>query len=115
MYNRDESALPSSGLVHEVIIGVLDTSVWLESPSLHDTGLGPVPSTWKGACETGTNFTLSNCNNKLIGARYFYKGYEAAFGPIDESSESKLPRDDDGHGTQTLTTEIGTYNVVHNL
>ncbi|KAM7266416.1 hypothetical protein ACFE04_004313 [Oxalis oulophora] len=105
---KDESALPSSGSVHEVIIGVLDTGVWPESPSLHDTGLGPVPSTWKGACETGTNFTLSNCNNKLIGARYFYKGYEAAFGPIDESSESKSPRDDDGHGTHTSTTAAGT-------
>ncbi|KAJ6328004.1 hypothetical protein OIU77_009814 [Salix suchowensis] len=71
-------------------------------------GLGPVPSTWKGTCEAGKNFNSSSCNRKLIGAQYFSKGYEAAFGPIDETMESKSPRDDDGHGTHTATTAAGS-------
>ncbi|KAK3221420.1 hypothetical protein Dsin_008445 [Dipteronia sinensis] len=99
---------PDSNSASEVIIGVLDTGVWPESKSYDDTGLGPVPSNWKGICETGTNFTASNCNKKLIGARYFASGYEATIGPIDESKESKSARDDDGHGTHTSSTAAGS-------
>ena len=106
----DKSAdlFPESGSASEVIIGVLDTGIWPESKSFDDTGLGPIPSSWKGECETGTNFTSSSCNRKLIGARFFSKGYEATLGPIDESKESKSPRDDDGHGTHTATTAAGS-------
>ncbi|PSS21244.1 Subtilisin-like protease [Actinidia chinensis var. chinensis] len=106
----DKSAdlFPESDSVSEVVVGVLDTGVWPESKSFDDTGFGPVPSNWRGECESGTNFSSSNCNRKLIGARYFSKGYEAVLGPIDESMESKSPRDDDGHGTHTASTAAGS-------
>ncbi|KAK6938611.1 PA domain [Dillenia turbinata] len=103
-----DARFPSSGSVSEVIIGVLDSGIWPELKSYDDTGLGPVPSGWKGECEVGKTFNSSNCNRKLIGARYFSKGYEAAFGPIDETLESKSPRDDDGHGSHTSTTAAGS-------
>ncbi|XP_020211184.1 subtilisin-like protease SBT1.7 [Cajanus cajan] len=96
------------GKQSEVVVGVLDTGVWPELKSFDDTGLGPVPSSWKGECERGKNFNPSNCNKKLVGARFFSKGYEAAFGPIDEKTESKSPRDDDGHGSHTSTTAAGS-------
>ncbi|OIW14905.1 hypothetical protein TanjilG_30624 [Lupinus angustifolius] len=113
--NRASTVLIASGKQSEVIVGVLDTGVWPELKSFDDTGLGPVPSSWKGQCETGTNFNLSNCNRKLIGARYFAKGYESAYGPIDETLESKSPRDDDGHGSHTSTTAAGSAISGANL
>ncbi|KAK7263229.1 hypothetical protein RJT34_30816 [Clitoria ternatea] len=106
--DKNADMFPESSSGSDVIIGVLDTGVWPESKSFDDTGLGPVPSTWKGECETGTNFTASHCNRKLIGARYFSKGCEAMLGPIDETKESKSPRDDDGHGTHTASTAAGS-------
>ncbi|CAI9281974.1 unnamed protein product [Lactuca saligna] len=92
----------------DVVIGVVDTGVWPASKSLDDTGFGPVPSWWKGECKNGTSFGVSNCNKKLIGATYFSRAYEATYGPIDETIESRSAMDDDGHGTHTATTAAGS-------
>ncbi|XP_042485771.1 subtilisin-like protease SBT1.4 [Macadamia integrifolia] len=98
---------PNSGYAEDVIIGVLDTGIWPERPSFSDSGLSLAPSTWKGICETGPDFPA--CSGKIIGARAFYKGYEAAMGrPVDESVESKSPRDTEGHGTHTASTAAGS-------
>lgn len=105
---KTNTLLPHSRQQSQVIIGILDTGIWPELKSLDDTGLGPIPSNWKGVCETGNNMNSSHCNKKLIGARFFLKGYEAALGPIDETTESKSARDDDGHGSHTLTTAAGS-------
>ncbi|XP_010248001.1 PREDICTED: subtilisin-like protease SBT1.3 [Nelumbo nucifera] len=93
---------------HDVVVGVLDTGIWPESASFNDTGMKPVPAQWKGACETGRGFTTDNCNKKIIGARIFYRGYEAASGKINEQDEYKSPRDQDGHGTHTAATVAGS-------
>ncbi len=63
------------------------------------------PENWNGACETGDRFTEQDCNNKLIGARWFIDG-ALETGPIDED-EIRSPRDADGHGTHTATTAAG--------
>uniref|UniRef100_A0A0D9W8F4 Subtilisin-like protease n=1 Tax=Leersia perrieri TaxID=77586 RepID=A0A0D9W8F4_9ORYZ len=93
---------------HDVVVGVLDTGIWPESPSFSDKGLGPVPAKWKGLCQTGRGFTSANCNRKIVGARIFYSGYEASSGPINETTELKSPRDQDGHGTHTAATAAGS-------
>ncbi|KAG2635265.1 hypothetical protein PVAP13_2NG340800 [Panicum virgatum] len=93
----------------DVIIGVLDTGVWPESPSFGDAGLGPVPARWRGSCETNaTDFPPSMCNLKLIGARAFFRGYSSGGGNGSRvSSDLMSPRDHDGHGTHTATTAAG--------
>ncbi|WCJ31354.1 Subtilase family protein [Euphorbia peplus] len=106
--DKNADMFPQSDSGSDVIIGVLDTGVWPESRSFDDAGMSPAPASWKGQCEAGTNFTSANCNKKLIGARFFANGYEATLGPIDESKESKSPRDDDGHGTHTSSTTAGS-------
>ncbi|CDP05276.1 unnamed protein product [Coffea canephora] len=95
----------------DVIVGVLDTGIWPESPSFNDTEMGPVPGHWKGNCEIGRAFGRHHCNRKIIGARVFYRGYEAASGKINERDEYKSPRDQDGHGTHTAATVAGS--AVH--
>ncbi|KAJ3685507.1 hypothetical protein LUZ61_014671 [Rhynchospora tenuis] len=96
-----------SGTGTDVVVGVLDTGVWPERKSYDDSGFGPVPANWKGTCQTGKDFNSSSCNRKLIGAQFFSKGYEASMGPIDETKESRSPRDNDGHGTHTSSTAAG--------
>src|SRR5210317_1121568 len=63
------------------------------------------PENWNGACIAGERFDADECNNKLIGARWFIDG-AVETGPID-SDEIRSPRDADGHGTHTATTAAG--------
>ncbi|CAA0828018.1 Subtilisin-like protease SBT5.3, partial [Striga hermonthica] len=81
--------------------------VWPESKSFSDDLITrSIPSKWKGNCsnEFDPNF---RCNRKLIGARYFYKGYVAAGGHL--KSTDYTPRDNNGHGTHTLSTAGGNF------
>ncbi|OVA20401.1 Peptidase S8/S53 domain [Macleaya cordata] len=91
------------------IIGILDTGIWPESESFKDYGMGEVPSRWNGVCEVGEDFNISNCNRKIIGARWYIKGYEAEFGSLNTSGSVEFlsPRDAVGHGTHTSSTAAG--------
>ncbi|MBT8444187.1 MAG: S8 family serine peptidase, partial [Gammaproteobacteria bacterium] len=63
------------------------------------------PENWNGTCQAGESFEETDCNNKLIGARWFIDGAESA-GAID-SGEFRSARDVDGHGTHTATIAAG--------
>ncbi|KAM0938330.1 putative tripeptidyl-peptidase II [Dioscorea sansibarensis] len=93
----------------DVIVGMLDSGIWPESRSFADNGMGPIPKQWKGICEAGDAFNSSNCNGKIIGARYYLKGYEAYYGALNTSYAYRSPRDHDGHGTHTASTVAGRF------
>ena len=109
----------------DVIIGIIDGGAWPEHPSFSDrtgsNGNGTrdgklsyqqIPG-WHGRCIPGEAFTASNCNQKLIGARYYNAGFGGNAG-IDEliPHEFNSPRDWGGHGTHVATTAGGNSGVM---
>ncbi|KAL5995666.1 hypothetical protein ACLOJK_025733 [Asimina triloba] len=104
--NRGSSdSTQESGSGVDTIIGLLDTGVWPESASFDDTGMGPIPGRWKGVCVKGVDFNSSNCNRKLIGARYYTSSDGKSSG--DKPHDDETPRDSQGHGTHTSSTAAG--------
>jgi subtilisin family serine protease len=108
----------------DIIIGIVDGGIWPESLSFSDrTGENgnatkdgklsyqQIPG-WHGKCVPGEDFTASNCNQKLIGARYYNSGWGGNAG-IDAQLpwEFKSPRDYGGHGTHTASTAGGNHGV----
>ncbi|KAK2982266.1 hypothetical protein RJ640_020818, partial [Escallonia rubra] len=87
------------------IIGILDTAwslgIWPESESFNDKNFGPIPSRWKGTCMAGRSFNSTNCNRKLIGARWYED-------PDNDISDFNTARDLVGHGTHVAATAAGS-------
>jgi hypothetical protein len=107
-----------------VIIGIVDSGVWPEHPSFSDRtgvngnatkdgklGYQQIPG-WHGRCVPGEEFNASNCNQKLIGARFYNAGFGGNAGiDADLPFEFNSPRDHNGHGTHTATTAGGNQAV----
>ncbi|XP_015876634.1 subtilisin-like protease SBT5.6 isoform X2 [Ziziphus jujuba] len=111
--NKDEDLLSKASYGRQVIVGLLDGGVWPESHSFSDFGMEPIPKSWKGICQSGPAFNSSHCNRKLIGARYYIKGYEQRYGPLNTSEDYRSCRDRYGHGTHTASILGGRR--VHNV
>ncbi len=108
-----------------IIIGMVDSGIWPEHLSFSDrTGANgnaskegklayqQIPG-WHGKCTPGDFFSATDCNQKMIGARY----YNAAFGGNTGVAEAfpwdfNSPRDFDGHGSHTASTAGGNSGVA---
>ncbi|WP_157410873.1 S8 family peptidase [Actinoplanes rectilineatus] len=97
-----------------VVIGVIDTGYWPESPSFAAL---PEPrpdrriidAKWHGVCDFGDEKPL--CNNKVIGARWYDND---GMGDLYDG-EFHSPRDSNGHGTHTASTAAGLSGVPAKL
>ena len=108
-----------------VIIGMVDSGIWPESESFTDrTGTNgnaskdgkldyqQIPG-WHGKCTPGDQFTGTDCNQKLIGARYYNAGWGGNAGIASQFPEEyNSPRDFGGHGTHTASTAGGNSGVT---
>lgn len=107
-----------------VVVGVIDSGIWPESASFRGSRLTAKPqgrwglkisgrvtsmkksdgNVFRGECETGEEFAVTDCNSKLISARSFVKGYgENRTIEADYLSA----RDGNGHGSHTASTAAG--------
>ncbi len=112
----------------DVIIGIVDSGVWPENVTVSDrvgpdgkpvpyydtTGTvvyNPLPAgRFRGTCQAGEAFTAAMCNNKLVGAEAFQTTFLAENPTNVWPGEYLSPRDEDGHGTHTMTTAGGNAN-----
>ncbi|MBL8199208.1 MAG: S8 family serine peptidase [Chromatiales bacterium] len=63
------------------------------------------PASWQGQCQAGEGFATTDCNNKLIGARYYIDGFLDEY-TLDDN-EFISPKDADGHGTHIASVAAG--------
>ncbi|GIJ65868.1 peptidase S8 [Virgisporangium ochraceum] len=91
-----------------VVVGVIDSGIWPENPSFAAL---PEPrpdadalADWQGECQPGEEAPFVECNNKLIGARYY---------PMEDLADKDYvsPRDWGGHGSHTASTAAGNHGV----
>lgn len=103
--------LQDSNMGEDLVIGLLDSGIWPESPAFNDEGLGPIPKHWKGGCVGGVGFDpKKHCNKKLIGAKYFLDDWkERTDGANISTDDFMSPRGYGGHGTLTSTVAASSF------
>lgn len=112
-----------------VVVGILDTGIAPENPSFAGETLGTTAGaepylngstitfakadggTFTGACIEGEQFASTECNTKVVGARYYVSGFG-----VDQLGDASVgeyvsPRDGDGHGSHTASTAAGNFGV----
>jgi hypothetical protein len=68
--------LPASNGGMDVVIGVIDTGIYPKGRASFaaDPAMSPPPGSFRGGCVSTPSFNGSAfCNNKLVGAKFFYE------------------------------------------
>jgi hypothetical protein len=110
--------LGGQGLAGEnIVIGMVDSGFWPENPSFSDRDAAGklvyqnIPH-WNGKCHPAEAFTAEDCNQKVIGARYYNTGFGGpAAVKARYPNDFNSPRDGSGHGSHTSSTAGGNSGV----
>ncbi|MDV8147352.1 S8 family peptidase [Arthrobacter sp. B10-11] len=82
------------------------------SPGNQITMLKADGSTFAGVCEAGDQFAGTECNGKVIGARYYDEAFKAVVPPAMRSpKETFSPLDINNHGSHTASTAAGNSDI----
>ncbi|XP_021812574.1 subtilisin-like protease SBT5.3 [Prunus avium] len=94
------------GLEHDGVTP--PNSIWNKARYGEDTIIGNLDTDQRSQRESCNSFGDKILHErKLIGARYFNKGFAAVSAPLNSSFDS--PRDNEGHGSHTLSTAAGNF------
>jgi subtilisin family serine protease len=110
-----------------IIIGIVDGGIWPEQDSFADRvdengnpsrsgsklAYDAPPASWKGICQAGEGFAVTDCNNKLIGARYFKQPTQTLHWTEFLSARDSVAGAEGhgGHGDHTASTAGGNAHV----
>ena len=114
VWNKQFGSVDHAG--EGVIVGVLDTGFWPESPSFAPLSeprpdAAAIAAKFHGICDAGNDPDITHritCNNKVIGARFFDSG-GLSNGP--GANEFHSPRDRNSHGSHTASTAAGDHGA----
>lgn len=102
-----------SGAGDGVVIGLVDSGIWPENPAFAglpqpEAGRSEALPGFHGSCRDADRWTSSDCNDKVVSARWFVAGFGA-----DRIATHELlsPRDVSGHGSHTASTVAGEADV----
>ncbi|XAR53811.1 Cucumisin [Bertholletia excelsa] len=92
----------------------LPEGLWAQEGGERSAGegivIGETPGKFSGACEEGPMFPAGACNGKIVSARFFSSGAEAA-ATLNASVDFLSPFDAVGHGSHVASIAAGNYGV----
>jgi hypothetical protein len=114
------------------VVGVIDSGIWPESASFRGKALDRNPTgpfdmyrrgnntfmqkadggIFRGVCQAGEKWAASDCNSKLVGARYYPDAFLDSLKPQERDPQEIIStRDGNGHGSHTASTAAGNFGV----